>query len=344
MSKYILSALLGTVICATAQNQAPPVPTNQAVVKVLPATPNGFDAVTAAPQDLQRYGIPPKPDQVQNPKLFSVWQKAVTGKANVQPTVVQTQIYHKPARLKEALAKTPQAPAGGTNPAAYTYNWSGSAVYDPSNPFRISYILAYWTVPFAQQAFGTSNGTWAYSSQWVGIDGFANSDVMQAGTEADAYSDGSSNSSFYSFWIEWFPYAESRISGFPVTSGDIVFVEVWNTSPTQGYAYLANLSTNQAAGFSLTSPPGTQLQGSSAEWVVERPEVNSSLAPLTNYVADSFAFCAAAASYTRFYYPGYVPSGTAYELSMLDNYNNVISVPALTGLQSIWFWDEGSAR
>jgi len=43
------------------------------------------------------------------------------------------------------------------------------------------------TVPFTRQAFGQGNGTWDYSSQSVGIDGVGDNDLMQAGTEMDAY-------------------------------------------------------------------------------------------------------------------------------------------------------------
>ena len=43
-----------------------------------------------------------------------------------------------------------------------------------------------------------------------------------------------------------FPYGEVRISGFPIAPNNEMFVEVWHTSPTQGYAYLVNLTTGQA--------------------------------------------------------------------------------------------------
>ena len=47
-------------------------------------------------------------------------------------------------------------------------------------------------------------------------------------------------SPYYSAWYEWYPYGEVRISSLPVAAGDDIFVEVWHTSSTQGYAYLVN--------------------------------------------------------------------------------------------------------
>jgi hypothetical protein len=183
----------------------------------------------------------------------------------------------------------------------------------------------------------------------VGIDGFGSPDVLQAGTEADAYASGGTTATFYAAWIEWFPFNESRISNFLVAPGDEMFVEVWNTSATVGNAYLVNITTQQAVAFTFNAPVGTSLVGNSAEWVVERPAVGGSLATLTNYVACPFDVCYAVGSvnggtYNQAYYPGINLAGTAvYAISMLDNGGNVTSTPALVGPLDIWFRDTGSA-
>jgi Peptidase A4 family len=57
------------------------------------------------------------------------------------------------------------------------------------------------------------------------------SDVLQAGAEVDAYCNGGSTSSFYSAWIEWFPNGSTRVSSPAIHPGDLVFVEVWSTTP-----------------------------------------------------------------------------------------------------------------
>jgi hypothetical protein len=353
MKKSVLAALLLPAAYASAQVAPPPtpagpptIPTNVSSIKAVPALPEGFDAVNASPQMLQSVGLPPKPDQTKDPKAYNSWKTMVKhAKRHVTASVTeQPNIVHKPAQLVKALSETP---AAAKNPTiAESYNWSGPTIYDANKPFATSYIVGYWMIPFAQQTFGAPDGTWDYSSQWVGIDGWGSGDVMQAGTEVDAYANGSAAYQFYSFWIEWYPFAESRVSNFPVGAGDTVMVEVWNTSPTNGYAFLENLSTDRYTEFNLTAPSGTSLQGTSAEWIVERPSVGGSLARLTNYVGDAFAFAYAGGyDYQVVYYPGadYVPTGTVYSVYMLDNSSKLISYSELNSPTDIWFFDTGSA-
>jgi hypothetical protein len=349
----LVPLLMFTAVCASAQvappapptNLPPTIPTNVANIKALPALPAGFDALNASPEALQGHGLPPRPNQTKDPKAYTAWKTLVTNaKTYVPAKLEETNIFHKPAQLKGSLS---QPPAGGKNPTVvYLQNWSGPTIYDGNKPFATSYVMGYWTIPFAQQPFGSPDGTWDWSSQWVGIDGYGSNDVFQAGTEVDAYANsGGGTAQFYSFWIEWYPFSETRVS-LPVGAGDTVVVEVWNTSPTNGYAFLENLSTGKYSYYNLTAPSGTTLQGTSAEWIVERPFVNGAFARLTNYVADSFTFCSAGGyDYQVAYYPGtdYTPTGTVYLTTMLDNSNNVISYCDLNGLFGIWFFDTGSA-
>jgi Peptidase A4 family len=343
----IVSALLLTAVCATAQVAPPTIPTNVPSIKALPALPAGFDALSASPEELQSHAFPPKPDQTKDPVAYNAWKTlAQNAKTNVSATLVeQPNIFHKPAQLKGSL---PQPSAGSKNPTlTSSYNWSGLTIVDSNKPFAKSYILGDWTVPAAHQTFGSPDGTWDYSSQWVGIDGFGSNDVFQAGTEADALANsGGGSAQYYSFWIEWFPYSEARVSGFPLAPGDTVIVEVFNTTPTNGYAFLENLSTGKYVEFNLTPPSGYTLQGNSAEWVVERPEVNGALARLMNYASVPFTYMHAAGFNDQVvYYPGtdYTPTGTVYSIDMLDNSGKEISYPVVNGIFGMWCFDTGSA-
>src|SRR5208337_4610060 len=126
-------------------------------------------------------------------------------------------------------------------------NWSGYAVSGASGMLKVnnSYVYAEWVVPVAQQAYKICTGGWDYSSQWVGIDGHGSNDVLQAGTETDAYCSGGSTSTFYSSWYEWFPNAEVRITNLPTNPGDLIAVEVWyTTAKPYGHAYFTNYGTN----------------------------------------------------------------------------------------------------
>jgi hypothetical protein len=271
------------------------------------------------------------------------------------PQLVETAVQNGPAQIQPSSELKEPANEFNSNPsnvvAATSYNWSAYVDYDnATKPFAKSYIYAYWIVPIAQHAFGHGlPAGWDYSSQWVGIDGWGSPDVLQAGSETDAYTSGSTKATFYAAWIEWYPFNESRISNFSVSPGDEMFVEVWNTSATVGNAYLINFSTQQAVSLTFSAPSGTKLVGNSAEWVVERPGISGGFAPLTNYVACPFDACYAVGSvnggtYNRTYYPGIsLPGTTVYAASMLDNAGKVISIPSLVGSPDLWFRDNGSA-
>ena len=130
-----------------------------------------------------------------------------------------------------------------------------------------------------------------------------------------------------------------------INPGDVVFVEVWNISPTQGYAYFYNYSTQTGAEYYLTAPAGTKLKGNSIEWIVESPTVNGTLASGTNYINSSFPYNIAwnyNASNPTYYYPGSSPSGTNLELiNQVDNKGVVLSSGVPVNFDFVYFRDSG---
>jgi hypothetical protein len=52
-----------------------PINDTQTRAEVIPGPPAGFDPLTASPADLERYGIPPRPDPKTDPTGFAVWQQ-----------------------------------------------------------------------------------------------------------------------------------------------------------------------------------------------------------------------------------------------------------------------------
>jgi hypothetical protein len=314
-------------------------------VRVVPAPSAGFDPVTASPEAKVKFAIPPAPDVKAAPEVYKKWQQAVSGIADPQKrvptTLTQTNIFHGPARKIG-----PSMPSGTANNAVTTTssNWSGDPVYNLNKPFTVEAIIGVFVIPTAHQAFGSCTGGWDFSSLWPGIDGFIGSgDVLQAGVEVDAYCNGSQTSSFYSAWIEWFPANSTRVS-FPIHPGDMMFVEVWSVSPTNGYAYFYNYSTNQSAEYQLTAPSGTNLVGNSVEWVVERPSLGGRLATLTNYIDSAWPSGLAwnyQSATPTYQYQGQTPAaGTLNEITMLGN---GISSAAIENLNFLWFRDVGSA-
>jgi hypothetical protein len=323
---------------AGSQRAANRIATNLAAVTTSIAPPRGFDALQASDRDLANYGFPPRPDVNAHPKAYARWSKALTAsKTRIVPRLEMTNVYHGPMRAGTQL----------TENTGTSSNWSGAVVFSGATSYNTSttfyYVYADYVVPVAGQAFGACTGGWDYSASWVGIDGYGSSDVLQAGVESDAYCSGFTMQTNYSAWIEWAPASEMSISNFTVAPGDDLFVDVWHTSATQGYAWFTNLTTNQYVNMSFTAPSGTLLVGNSAEWVVERPSIGAgsgSLATLTNYVADAFWDCDANTESRASYTPG---SPGSLLVTMLDDDNNPISYPTLLGPTAILFQDEGSA-
>ena len=319
--------------------------TNLPGATTIEAPPAGFDPIAASDEELAYHGFPPRPNQTTDAKAYASWAKAMkASKTRIVPTLEQTSIFHGPAKPGKAANPTAvegnAAPSGNASNVSYSYNWSGYVDFSGASSYGSSsyyYLVNDFVVPVAEQAFGVCNGGWDWGSEWNGIDGWGSNDVLQAGVEFDAYCSGGYKSSYYSTWYEWYPYGEVRIS-LPVAKGDDVFVEIWHTSSTQGYAYIVNYTNNQSTEVGFTAYPGYPLVGNSAEWVVERPSVGGSLTTLTNYIMipfwDAYAYTESS---------GFSDPASGYQVDMLDNNGYVISYPEYIGPEAFVMHDTGSA-
>jgi hypothetical protein len=335
VSAALLFVLPLSTVQAFGQAKTEQLPPNRLATNLAGATtailpPDGFNALEATDAELALYGFPPRPDASVQPKAFAAWSKAIShSKTKVIPVLEQTKIFHGPA-------KSTTAPKIAETTSTTSSNWSAvvdfSGAYYYNNTSTFYYIYSDYVVPVAKAA--SCNGVWDWSSSWVGIDGYGSADVLQAGTEHDALCSGSTTYTYYSAWYEWYPYGEVRVSSVAIAPGDDIFVEVWHTSSTQGYAYLVNETTGQYFDIGFTAYPGYGLIGNSAEWVVERPEVGGSLATLANYTADVFWSAGAETENYTFYEPSY-----AYAY-LVDMYNgsSLLSYPQVIGPQAIAFY------
>ncbi len=166
-------------------------------------------------------------------------------------------------------------------------NWSGFA--DTGATFTT--VSANWTVPTVT----CSSRTNAYSAQWVGIDGYTSSTVEQDGTEADCLGGAAS----YDAWYEM--YGDSAVnSGYevelspstnPVSPGDPMSASVSVTGHEWTLA-IADLSSSHGWTYSTPEITFSGAAQSSAEWILERPEICSSscsLTPLADFGQASFS-------------------------------------------------------
>jgi hypothetical protein len=321
------------------------------------APPAGFDVVKAAPADLDRYGLPPRPDPKQVVPYMS-WLRLVTTPATriTNPDVEVTNIVNGPARNWKSQG-------GKANQTAVTSdNWSGVAIAADGN-FTTSGSEIF--TQFVMPKMGADNCSYEpYAmSWWVGFDGAFNGDVLQAGVAS------TNCTTTYHLWYEWFesgctssskslPCYQTNVA-VPVAAGDYIGVEVWYTTTSpNGHAFFENFTTGKTLSVGFNQPSGTATyEGTSAEWIAERPALISSsgtvtLENLANYVGQGsdvdYAFDG-----TNYYYPGSAPSGdTIYDITMTcPSWNPSSSCSSTTGISwpyipggwSMWTFDEGPA-
>ena len=329
--------LLATPLASEAQQRnTNQLATNIPGVTTFAAPPEGFAVLTASDNQLANFGFPPRPDRAASPKQYASWAKAMlASKKRIVPTLQQTSIFHGPARLREGAESTDVT-------ALESYNWSGYVNLNGATRFgssSFSGIATEVVVPTAIEAFGVCSASADYASSWVGIDGVLADDVLQAGIEFDAVCFDGVTATLYSPWFEWYPSSEIRISNLPIAPGDDYYVQVWNTSATQGYAYLVNENANEAVTISFNPPSGTKLVGNSAEWITERPDVNGAPATLTNYIAEPFWAACGVAHNGRVFDPG-----SSQAILMFDNNGNEISYPTLLGDSAFLAQDANTAQ
>jgi Peptidase A4 family len=320
----IVMLLLAAPLASKAQGRnANELPTNLPGASTFAAPPEGFSVLTASDEQLADYGFPPRPDPAGSPKEYATWAKAMlASRRRIVPSLQQTSIFHGLARLRQTGKSTEEN-------TLQSYNWSGYVDFTGGTrfaPSSFSTIATVVVVPTANEAFGACSDVADYASSWVGFDGANSNDVLQAGIEFDAVCFEGVTATLYSPWFEWYPSSEIRITNLPIAPGDDYFVEVWNTSATQAYAYLVNENANQAVIIGFNPPSGTKLVGNSAEWITEAPNSNGATATLTNYIADPFWNAYGVTHNNRPFDPG-----SSEAIIMLDNNNLEISYPTLLG-------------
>jgi hypothetical protein len=146
-------------------------------------------------------------------------------------------------------------------------NWSGYA-QDAANKTYTD-VVDTWVVPTVTAgATGTQ-----YSADWVGIGGYSEDTLVQAGTEVDNIK----GKPKYAAWTEILPKAEKPISGLAIHPGDIITTTVREISAGKWDMTVADLTTGKSGGRTVKYASS----GASAEAIHERPEVNGTLATLT---------------------------------------------------------------
>ena len=331
------------------------VPTNLPGVYAFTQPPAAFDPHRATDQELGAWGYPARPAATEDQTKWARWEHEVNPAVRrVVPELrPRPGRYHRPAR--ELRLDMVQSVAKAT--AATASNWSGFALIHKSGAEPYALVEAAWTVPTVKQAPGQCSGEWDNSSQWVGIDGAANSKLVQAGSDTNVFCDIGDSVTEYYPWIEWLPAPEMVLYAnastgelLPFAPGDFLFVRVTATNWKSGVSSSGTLQfvdVTQAwsisVAFTASSLGGSDVVGESAEWIVERPMINGSYATLPDYVADPWMFTTTQDLGSLVHYPGEPGNATAYQITMLDDNGEAQSYVDMVGPNALWFFPEGSA-
>jgi hypothetical protein len=248
-------------------------------VRTFPKPPKTFDPLKSDDKLLARYGFPRRPS---DPRLAARWDSVMSRGVHL----IEPQFRAMPYKRR----RLPQA--GRVKHGTETTDiWSGAVVHAPvGDGFR--WIEGTWTVPNAYPPLNAQDHVWYSASTWVGLDGIDGSgDVLQAGCDSDVMKSGNDISRQLNPWWEWFPGGSFWISNLTISPGDTVncLICVTAGSNTQATIFLYNLTSNVAANFLSTAPQGTALLGNSAEWIVERLEIDTKAPELAQFGAVYFS-------------------------------------------------------
>jgi hypothetical protein len=245
----------------------------------------GFDLLRANEQDLERFGIPPKPDQDTQPALYASWLEMFS-----QPLTFVEAYFSR--ALPEAYYSQSAGPSAALSRRQASRNWSGAYI-TPRDGRMFTQVLGSWRVPTVLPPPGGSPVATYGSSTWVGLDGqrrYLHSTLPQVGTAQFLNLIGIPGSTT-EIWIEWWPLLPVTLP-MQVVPGDLMMAWLIVVDPIHVLGVIVNLSRLLYSPFLLTAPmvrkppqvPSfvqAHVSGTTAEWVTERPT-----SPKTGLVFD----------------------------------------------------------
>jgi hypothetical protein len=262
--------------------------------------PAGYDLLGARPEELDRYGIPQKPDAIAEPSLFEFWTKLVSPPFSAKrPTFSDID----PDSRTEPTESMVEPSRGGTLESSL--NWSG-AVVSPPWPKRIVLAVAGWTAPNVSRPSADALFTEANvpkSLVWVGLDGHNGTlpkiSLPQMGT--GHWPDGQPpHFAWWGWWRHSSKKRVKRIDDFAIDAGDEILAGLAVLISEDVLFFIKNQRTGEFRRFLAKRQPLGDIEplGSSVEWVVERPTaISHKFYPLAAYYPPvKFKYCLALAA------------------------------------------------
>jgi peptidase A4-like protein len=271
------------------------VPTLIHRIEDFPIPPETLDLLTATPDQLFHFGLPPRPALREEPELYAVWRSFFVPR----PIFV-------PAEVKEIIdvfaPLVRQTPSGAaifiTGETRYetSRNWCGAYIEANDNKVLVQ-VSGRWAVARPSPPLGApppQDQPVVYAcSTWVGLDGqrrYLDSSLPQIGTwqSVTVPPNGATTVDTYA-WVQWWAkdspvdgqsIAPLQILSVPVRPFDqvVCMVRVWE--PSVAAVYVKNLRTNLLAHFRIRAPTVIlkgghphryTISGATAEWIMERP-------------------------------------------------------------------------
>jgi hypothetical protein len=222
-------------------------------------------------------------------------------------------------------------PVSSTAALMPSLNWSGYAdTSATSTADDFTNVSGHWTLPAVQCPRGPYRTAGAYTSNWIGIDGFSDSTVEQLGTAAQCFE----GVLYYYVWYEMFPAGTVEEGTTACINdnvncpepGDQISASVAVTPGTGGnnnYTLALTDHTRPQESFSVNATCATTTcTDSSAEWIVERPAYEPipglfQFVPLVFFGRAGFESGHLVANGQRSSIGGY--SGAVYDMPMIDD-------------------------
>jgi hypothetical protein len=254
-----------------------------AQMRTFEAPPDGFNPFTAPDSLLLHHGFPRRPDAQKEPQLYRAWRRAFRPGAKM----VKAELAYD-----EIMSRRNPLHRGGTD--FKPSGWGGVVVPTSALGFGepANTVYGQWTQPYVYPLASPPPGPQTVGF-WVGIDGFGNNQVLQAGTAVTV----NGSSVIHWAWTEWWPNGAVQITNFPVAPGDIITCLVCAPQTNHGFVSMKNERTNQAVSVGVNPPSGITSAGATAEWIVEG--ISADLIPWDEFplpiVLDIFNFSGATA-------------------------------------------------
>lgn len=156
-------------------------------------------------------------------------------------------------------ARVTRDDGAGSGATTVSLNWSGYAVTSKK-------LFTYVHTTFVQPAITCSGVADQWTSNWSGLDGYTSGTVEQDGTFAHCGGSGNTTPK-YEAWYELYP--ANSVNVFAVHAGDIIDSSV-SYANGEFTLTISDLSTGKS---SSTTAACADCARTSAEWIVERPEL-----------------------------------------------------------------------